>query len=138
MTADQARALFDKAQLIVWLQERHDNAQRLGIESKISDRRGWEEDAEYFRAAIEAIERSVDLEAELGKATAEYLVKAQHYGTRIAKLEEVCRQISEGLNGAVDNHGYWTEKELISHLFHLQEIAESARKAGDEASATAD
>lgn len=62
MTTDQERALFDKTQLIAWLQERHDNAQRLGVESKISDRRGWEEDADYFRRAIQAIEYSVDLE----------------------------------------------------------------------------
>ena len=33
-----------------------------------------------------------ELEAELGKATAEYLVKAQAYGTRIAELEEDLRQ----------------------------------------------
>lgn len=48
----------------------------------------------------------------------------------ISDLLDVCRQISEGINTAVDNKSHWTEGQLFVHLFHLQGIAQNAiRKA---------
>ena len=41
--------------LIVWLQEREMNARNIAASKRGSDRDGWLEDADYFKAAIHAI-----------------------------------------------------------------------------------
>jgi hypothetical protein len=44
-------------QVIEWLKERRANCLRIAAQKTGSDRKGWEEDAAYFRAAVMLILR---------------------------------------------------------------------------------
>lgn len=54
--------------LTIWLKERELNARRLAAERSGDDRAGWLEDAEHFRAALEAVESFNAVQAEAAKS----------------------------------------------------------------------
>jgi len=45
--------------IVAWLEERAENAERIGATKRGADREGWDEDARYFREAIQVISEAV-------------------------------------------------------------------------------